>query len=354
MKDEELDLYHEQIAERYKENNNNVNIFLIPSILETLWFSNIKENQIFQPKSWNMSTTFITEELVIKIQPNSQEQCFLANLIAYEKLFKDLPVVEVLAYDFFDKTQFEVLIMRKSKWTLLADDIFELSKNDLEKLFVQILQVAKGCSNITFSDFWRISEKEPSYPTFLNQLKTEFSQHCAKIREHNLCLEKDLEKIELYFYENLHIFDNSKSVFCHVDIHMGNILHNNDNLTALIDFDVSQKSPIIQMIPTILGFISRPEQFFEWSDDFEKYKGKDFLFLLPILIKEFSDIFSDKNVLQKLNILLIKELIMWISQDWSEYYNREQIQNILENELPKNEFELKTKTYAWNLLSSYL
>jgi hypothetical protein len=37
---------------------------------------------------------------------------------------------------------------------------------------------------------------------------------------------------------------------------------------------------------------------------------------------------------------------MWISENWSEYFNREQIKNILENELPENEFELKTKTYA--------
>lgn len=354
MKDDELKLYHEQIVERYKENNNCVDISLIPSILETLWFSNISEKQVFQPEFWNMTTTFITDELVVKIQPNSQEQCFLANVIASEKLFKELPVVEVLAYDFFEKTEFEVLIMKRSKWTLLADDIFELSKNDLENLFIQILQVVKSCSNITFSDFWWISNKKPSYTTFSDQLKTEFSIDCAKIREQNLCSENDLEKIETYFYKKLNVFDNSESVFCHVDIHMSNILHYKENLTALLDFDFSQKAPKIQMIPTILGFISKPEQFFEWSDKFEKYKWKSFLFLLPILIKEFSDIFSDLNVLQKLNILLIKELIMWISQDWSEYYNREQIQNILENELPKNEFELKTKTYAWKLLSKYL
>jgi hypothetical protein len=62
-----------------------------------------------------MSSTFIIDSLVIKIQSNSQKQRFLANVIAYEKLFKDFPVIEVLAYDYFDKTEFEVLVMKKSK-----------------------------------------------------------------------------------------------------------------------------------------------------------------------------------------------------------------------------------------------
>jgi aminoglycoside phosphotransferase (APT) family kinase protein len=76
-------------------------------------------------------------------------------------------------------------------------------------------------------------------------------------------LEKDIEKIESYFYKNVFIFDNSKSVFCHTDIHMGNILHDKYKLTSLLDFDSSVKAPLIQMLPTIFGFIENPEQFFE-------------------------------------------------------------------------------------------
>jgi hypothetical protein len=54
-------------------------------------------------------------------------------------------------------------------------------------------------------------------------------------------------------------------------------------LTALIDFDYSLKAPKIRALLSIIGFIDNPQQFVEGTKDFDRFKGKNFYHLLPIL-----------------------------------------------------------------------
>jgi hypothetical protein len=53
---------------------------------------------------------------------------------------------------------------------------------------------------------------------------------------------------------------------------MGNILHEEDKLTALIDFDYSLKAPKVRALLSLMGFIDHPQQFVEGTKNFEKFK----------------------------------------------------------------------------------
>lgn len=137
-------------------------------------------------------------------------------------------------------------------------------------------------------------------------------------------------------------------------IFLNNSFNNQDrNSVPRLDFDGSTKAPSVSSITTLIGFIHNPSQFVEWAKDFSKYKGKNFIHLLPMLINELPDIFSDQDLLRKLNILYIAENIMWIAGNWSADWNKETMNNILEQDLPNSNLQLK-QTFFGRILSGMI
>ncbi len=157
---------------------------------------------------------------------------------------------------------------------------------------------------------------------------------------------EDTTRIEEYFYKHVLIFDASESVFIHTDLHAGNMLHEDDKLTGLIDFDSSLKGPKAETLRSLLGFIDKPSQFVEGTPAFAKFRGKDFYHLLPTLREELPDIFSDPKLLRKLNIMGINSGIMWISQNWSADWNKEMIHNLVTKEIADSDEALKNSYYG--------
>ena len=151
--------------------------------------------------------------------------------------------------------------------------------------------------------------------------------------------------------KHVSIFDKSQSVFIHTDTHMGNVLHKNNKLTALLDFDNSLKAPKVRALSSLFAFICDPEQFVEGTTAFSKFKGKNFRHLLKILKRKFPEIFNDSLLLRKLNIIFIKEGIMWVSQNWSATWNAEMIKGLIKNELPEDDL---SQTYHGKILKEYI
>jgi hypothetical protein len=120
-----------------------------------------------------------------------------------------------------------------------------------------------------------------------------------------------------------------------------------------VDFDWSMKGPKCGNLQTLLGLIDNPAQYTEGSPYFPKYKGKNFYFLLPLLKEEMSDVFEDKNLLQKLNLIFMSDGIKWIAENWSETWNQDMIKTILENELPETKEDLN-QTYFGKVLAGIL
>jgi hypothetical protein len=342
--------YQKEIAQQYKKRISKFTKKQVINTLKKLQFKNLPNiSEIIETEAGNVNATYLTPKLVIKLSQNRKQSNYLANKIISDNFGNNLPVIEVLVYDNFEKTDFEVLVMKRSPGIMWMEDVVQMSELERENIFEQVLDVVIKLFTIKFSDFGMISlDKKESFPTYSKFLLNEFDKNINKIRKEELAKEHDIFKIEKYFKKHISIFDDSESVFIHTDIHMGNILHSNDKLTAIIDFDQSLKAPKVRTLISLLGFIDSPQQFVEGTNNFEKFKNINFQHLLKNLKNKFPEIFSDPLLLRKLNIMGLNEIVMWISQNWSNDWNAEMITEILKNELPKNNL---SKSYYGKFLN---
>ncbi len=346
---QDSEAFQEEVKKQYKERVSKFSPEQVVDVLKALDIKDAPElDEIIEAGAGNVNATYITPHLVIKLNQANDKPDYVANKLVSDRLGDELPVVHVLAYDYFEKTPFEVLIMKRSEGKMLMDDIFEMSEQEREVIFNQVLNVIDNLFDIKFNDFGAVNlDGKESYSTYSAYLTKEFDSYVAKIKAENLCKSEDIEMINQYFKKHIHIFDDCESVFVHTDVHMGNILHEETKLTALLDFDTSLKAPKVRVLNSLLGFIDNPQQYVEGTDDFAKFKGKNFLHLLPILKARFPEIFEDPQLLRKLNIIGLKEGVMWVSQNWSADWNAEMIKGLIENELPENDF---SNTYHGKIL----
>ena len=340
----ETEEYQKEIAEQYKKR---VAVFPTDEVVKTckLLGISIDPSSLFQAMAGNVNATYITKDYVVKMNQDKKERTYYSNKVIFEALGVDTPVVEVLAYDFFEKTPYEVLIMKRSSGTMLLDDIFDLTPQSQKDLFRQVVKVVKKMLAIDFDNFGNVNS-DRSFPTYTDYLKHTFTENAKQIRKQKLCEEKDITRIEEYFLKQINIFDNEQAVFVHTDMHMGNIFHENEKLTAVIDFDHSLKAPPSRVLLSLLGFIDNPSQFAEGTDYYPKYKGKNFYHLFPVLKEELSDIFTDPLLLKKLNLLGIREGVDWVAANWSTEWNKEMIGNLVNKETPDSDEGLADSYYG--------
>ena len=343
------DEYQNEIAQQYKKRVSTFTRQQVLEVLRVLKIPNLPNiDEVVEAGAGTVNATFLTKDFAIKLNQRKERPEYLANKIVSERLGLQAPVVEVIAYDYFNTTPFEILVMKRSSGSMLLDDILEMSEQDREIIFQQVLDVIEKLFSISFSNFGLVNlDGKESFATYSDFLVKEFDGYVAKIMAEKLCTPEDIKEIETYFKKHIHIFDNCEPVFVHTDTHMGNILHEGMRLTALIDFDSSLKAPKVRALNSLLGFIDNPQQFAEGTKDFPKFKGKNFYHLLPILKSKFPEIFSDPQLLRKLNLISIKEGIMWVSQNWSTDWNAEMINGMIENELPKDDL---SQTYHGKIL----
>lgn len=342
--------YQKEIAEGYKKRGVVFPTEEVVKVFAMLGVHEVDPSSVSQATAGNFNATYLTPEHVIKINKEKDGRSYLPNKIISDALGAAAPVVQVVAYDFFEKTPYEVLVMKRAPGTMLLDDIFDLSEAQQIALFKQVLGVVNQAYAITFPTFGSINKESESFAKYTDYLKQEFGQYMHAMREQNIGEEADIQKLESYFYKHLNVFDDETPVFVHTDIHMGNILHEGDRLTAIIDFDWSLKAPKFSALIPLLGFIDNPQQFVEGTDKFSMYKGKNFYHLLPSLKEALSDVFDDPQLIRKLNLLGMKEGLMWVAENWSEEWNREMIARMIKEEIPETEQGL-ADSYFGRILS---
>jgi len=338
--------YQKEIAEQYKQRIPTFSNAQVILILKTLGFDNIEEQFVEEAVVGNVNATYLTPHLVVKINTNKEKRCYWANKVVYDILLDTTPVVKVLAYDFFNKTDYEVLIMKRSSGSLLLHDVFSLTQEEQLVIFKQVLDVVTKLSEIKLDSFGFINANE-HLATYGEFLADDFKKHIVIIRKEKLCTEDDINKVEKYFFDNIGVFaDDKTSVFVHTDLHMGNILHEGNRVTAILDFDSALQAPKWVVLRSLLGVIADPSQYVEGTQDFEKFKGKNFYHFLPMLQHELSDVFSDPKLLRKMNIRGVAEGIMWVAGNWSADWNKEMMRNLIERELAINEEVLHNSYYG--------
>lgn len=148
------DKYQDEIKQQYQER---VSKFTREQVLEVLNILNIPNlpaiGEIIEAGAGNVHATYITPNLVVKMNQNNERPDYLPNKLISDRLGGQSPVVQVIAYDYFDKTPFEVLVMGKAKGKMFMDDICEMSEQDRGIIFKQVLNVVDQLFEIKFKDF---------------------------------------------------------------------------------------------------------------------------------------------------------------------------------------------------------
>lgn len=327
----------------------------VARVLATLGFSNINPDSIVVATGGNIHATYLTPELVIKLNQDRAGSNYFANKYISDRLGDTAPIVQVLAYDNFEKTNFEALVMERTPGKVLQHDIFEMGETDLREVFRQVLEVVRQLSKITFDEFGEFfpaNESELSFPTYGALLREGFLGHIATIRQKQLVAEPDIRRVEQFVVDRLSLFDNDRPVFVHTDLHMGNIMHDRSKLTAIIDFDHARKAPAMIELATLLSFLGDPQQFVEGRPEWIQYKGKSFLHLLPMLKGAVPELFEDPDLLKKLNLIYLTASIHLISENWSAKGNEVLMRDALENGLTDSATGLEQTFYGRTLKAS--
>ncbi|MDE2079124.1 MAG: aminoglycoside phosphotransferase family protein [Patescibacteria group bacterium] len=342
------DEYQREIAEQYKRRVAKFSHTDVCAAVHALGFD-VAENDLTEARAGNMNATYLSPDFAIKVNADKSGRSYSANVLVSEHFAGTLPVVEVLAYDFFEKTPYEVLVMRRAPGRLLLDDMTSLSEDIQKELFAQTLEVVQKLSTLTFDSFGMVRE-DGGEKTYAEYLRRNLEANLASIRAEKLAEEKDIAAIEEYVSRYLGIFENEMAVFVHNDLHMGNILHDGARVTAIIDFDSALKAPKMRELMSLLGFIANPQQFVEGTPEFGMYQGRSFYHLLPLLRAALPDVFADPALLRKLNIDGICEGLHWVAGNWSAEWNKEMVRNIMERELAETDTALQ-KSYFGAILA---
>lgn len=346
------DEYHKTLADRYQQRKLSLSADQISQLAKDMGFV-IEQAEIVKSTGGNVSGTFLSKNYAIKIQNNQQRHEFLANKMVSDALADTVPVVEVLAYDWFHKTDYELLIMRRGKGRLLLDDFYALTDNQQRALFGQILDIAKAVSELKCEDFGEIRLNH-GFASFKECLLHEFGKHVEIILKEKLCEAHDINTVSGYVNKHINVFDDDVESFInHTDLHTGNALYVDGKISVLFDFDGCIKGPKYLSLPKIIGAIDEPSQFVEGTKYFERYRGKKFNNLYRALREKMSDVLSTPNLIRKLNLYGIIESMRWISENWSDEWNKNQIRKLLTEELAENE-RMLAKGYYGKIIEQIL
>lgn len=340
MKYEETPEYQAEIAEQYKERNLELTPSEVQDILSRLGFE-VSVEEITVAEAGNMNATFLAGRYVVKIAKNPEESKYVANVVVSEAL-PGSKVARVLKHDTYEKTDYEVLVMERVAGKMWQTQMPEMSEEQNKQLFGKVLDVVNEMRTIRFTEkFGEVSEivadeDKNGSNSFSEHLEVRLDSYLAKLREVEYVDQEALDRITTYIRSNLNLFDADSASFVHTDLHMGNVMQDSGELTAVIDFDSVQSRPAYTALISLIGLIDNPAQFVEGTTNFEAYKGKKFEYLYPVLKEKLGDILQDSNLGLKLNVLGMIEGLTWASGNWSKEWTKQLIKNLDEKEIPKD------------------
>jgi hypothetical protein len=219
-----------------------------------------------------------------------------------------------------------------------------MSAEQNKALFAEVLDVVSECNSIEYTkqfgwitDIARDDTNAGGFDSFSDQLTARLDSYITKLKRIDYVDQGKLSAVDSYIREHLHLFTEDTASFVHTDLHMGNVMHTNGELTAVIDFDSIQSAPAYRILMSLIGVIDNPAQFVEGTSDFELYEGKKFEYLYPVIKEKLGNTLKEENLGLKLNVIGIIEALMWASQEWSTQWTKEMVEKLAADELPKDD-----------------
>ena len=333
----ETDAYQREIAEQYKKRNLELPLSEVSSILSAVGVE-VVEAEIREADAGNMNATFIAGQYVVKVSNESDKLKYVANQIVSEQL-PDEKVVRVVTHDVREKTEYEVLVMERAPGSMWLPVMPNMTEEENKKLFAQVLKVATASRKIAVTDkFGSINgivsnQNENGFFTHRALLEARLTDYVRKIELQEYLDQAAIKKIVKYVTERLQLFDEDTPSFVHTDLHMSNVMQQDGELTAVIDWDSTESAPSYRGLIPLIGLIDNPAQFVEGTPEYGAYKGKKFEYLYPLLKEAFLDELADPKLAEKLNILFIIDGLMWVADDWSKEWNKEMVAKLSTKEV---------------------
>lgn len=328
--------YHEALSDRYNQRKATISKAKLKTILQTLGFY-VELSDIEESRHGVNNRTFLTNDLVIKIRDDvfssRKSYKYFASKVVSDHFYPKLPVVNVLAYDHFDKTDYKVLVMKRRHGTVLIDGFLEMSPEVQKNFYRQLIRIGRKVAELKFDD-WGDIRNHDRYESFSRYLVAKVKKYCAARIEKNLVSAGDVLKIEKYFMDHHHIFDNEKeSHFAHTDLTIANVLYEGDKITLLYDFDSALKGPEFMILPMLIASIDNLGIIVDGTRYYKSYQHQKFEHLYPVLREEMKKVLSDPNIVAKMNLVLISRGLRIVSEDRFHGWNKVIIDDILDDEL---------------------
>lgn len=234
------------------------------------------------------------------------------------------PVVRVLDYDFKERTPYEILVMERAAGVPALQDLHQMSLEQVTSLFRQVIvEIRNICEQVTFDSYGDLNDDGGmrgtvgDFSTCSAFLLNGLENSVRKIREAGTLEEEDLQKLEAHVKKYVHVFDinEQRPVFANADTVWGNVLHEGDRLTALIDFDWSVRGPPSFWLPSLLCGIYHPASGMMPSEMelFPHLRGLRLPSLLSILRTELPNVMSDPHLVRKLNVYSVTIQLQFIA-----------------------------------------
>lgn len=330
----ETEEYQKEIREQFRSRVKKFDPGEVVAVLKVLGVE-VVPTDLKMASSGNANATYLAPDFVVKINERRGRNDY-AGYLAVASLADKYAVPRVLAYDNFEKTPYEVLVINRFPGTALVDIILDLDQAMQEKLFSQLMNVVDGLFTLKFTEFGELSDSK-LYPSYRAMLQAHLDTHVAAIERQKTWPMEEIAQIVAYVQKHIAVFDDeTECTFVHEDLQMGNILHQGDKLTGLVDFDYACRGPRIAALYALLGFLFNPQQFVEGTPYFDRFKGKKFAHFLPILKQRWPKVFSDPQLYRKLNLITIINNLGWVADDWSKEWNEQLIGQFFATEIDKD------------------
>jgi hypothetical protein len=344
----ESDEYQSEIAAQYQKRTLQLPLTVVQEIMHRLGFI-VPLEDIQLCDTGNMNATFITPDYVVKLSSNPETKRYLTNKLVSERL-PDKKVVRVLMHDHFSASDYEVLVMEKASGHSWQRHMSTMSEEANKELFREVLEVVAACKALGVPNkFGWVTDSlsgtdKTEFNNYSERLRVRLHTYVSDIRKMEYLDQEAVEKIVAYVENYLDLFNDDVACFVHSDLHMGNVMHEEGRMTAVIDWDSTHPVPAYVGLMPLVGLIDNPAQFVEGTPYYNEYKGKKFEYLYPLLKIAYLEELQDPQLVRKLNVLGIIENLMWVSGEWSKEWNQEKIAQLTSEELAETDEKL-AETY---------
>ena len=263
-------------------------------------------------KSGQINRVYDLGQAVIKIEGSDQTNYAKGVLHPQATLINQLVEMGAKIPAVLDHGDFEghpYILMEKAPGKNIVYEWLNMDSNQKEKIIAQVCEQLQIFHHLEFDSYCL-----PIYQgkKFKN-LKDAFSNVVnfklidkTKLKKEYL---EDVELLEEFFAKNINILDEKNTaVLVHSDIHLENIFHEGDKLTAIIDFDWITAAPKDYELWKITDVFYDPKKTAEKGLE-SLYQGYRMTEELKFIKKYYPELFASANLLTRVRLFHIENMV---------------------------------------------